>query len=238
MIRRLLAATLVLAAGCGYYYFAGPLKPAESQAEAMTVADDGTVTYTQGRLSVWLRPMTEAELQRLQSAGRNAGAQSSNPYTYGELAFWATGQNMQRFTVFRLGVKNYEYPKVRIDPANIVLTAANGRAYPSLSYAELDTYFRKYAIGYRGNEYSVYQERRDLLRRTLFADDDVFSGQEQDRFIVFPVLHPDVKDIQVTIRDIALRFDFRGEPVETVDLTYRFTRKIGRQYRDGRVVFK
>lgn len=238
MFRCILVPLLVLACACGYYHYTGPLRPAGVQDPAMEVADDGTVTYRQGRLDVWLRPMTAGELERLHSTGSERGTDSSNPYTYGGLSFWATDRDMQRFTVFRLGVKNYEYPKIRIDPDQIVLRAANGREYPSMSYAELSTYFRKYAIGYRGNAYAKYQERRDLLRNTMFTDDPIFSGQEQDRYIVFPVLHPDVEDIRITIRDMALRFDFRGEPVERADLTFRFTRPVGRQYTDGRIVLE
>jgi len=202
----------------------------------MSIADDGTVTFAQGRLEVRLKPMTDEELNRLYPNSSQAGPKSTNPYTFGNTVFWGTDQEKTRFTVFRLGVKNYEYPKIKIDPAKIVLKAANKREYWSLSFEQLDTYYRAYAIGYRGNEYARYQERRDLLRRTLYPNEEIFSGQEEDKFIVFPALHPDVSDIEVIVHDVVLRFDFRNEPVETTNIRYRFIRDIGKIYKDGKVV--
>ena len=55
-------------------------------------------------------------------------------------------------------------------------------------------------------------------------------------FVVFEVLHSDVEDIAVGITDIVTRFNYAGEPVEMMDLTYEFTREIGRVYSDGRRV--
>ena len=98
----------------------------------------------------------------------------------------------------------------------------------------MDTYYRAYAIGYRGNEYDRYQERRDLLRRTMFENEEIFSGQESDGFVIFEVLDHDVSKITVEVHDIITRFDFRNEPVETIDLMYDFVRDIGREYTDGR----
>ena len=222
--------------GCGYRYYAGPVRPAEVQPESMSIADDGTVTFSQDRFEVRLKPMSDEELNRQFFNDSQAGPRSTNPYTFGNTVFWGEDQERHRFTVFRLSVKNYAYPKVKIDPARIVLRASNKREYWSLSFEQLDTYYRAYAIGYRGNEYARYQERRDLLRRTLFKNEEIFSGQEADGFIVFPALHPDVKDMEVVLHDVVLRFDFRNEPVETIDIHYFFTRDIGRIYRDGRVV--
>lgn len=222
--------------GCGYYYYAGPLHPVEEQKPSTTIADDGTVTFTQGRLEVRLKPMTDEELNRLYLSNSQDGPKSTNPYTFGNTVFWGTDQDKRRFTVFRLGVKNYEFPKIKIDPAKVVLRAANGREYWSLNFEQLDTYYRAYAIGYRGNEYARYQERRDLMRRTMFPNEEIFSGQEEDKYVVFPALHPDVQNVEVTVHDVVLRFDFRNEPVETADIAFRFTRDIGKMYKDGRVV--
>ena len=52
----------------------------------------------------------------------------------------------------------------------------------------------------------------------------VFSGQEASGYIMFPALCADARDIQVTVKDVVLRFDYRGEPVQTADFTYRFVR--------------
>lgn len=232
----LLLAAALFYSGCGYHYFAGPLRPTEDQSETMTVADDGTVTFTQDRFEVRLKPMSEEELNRQFFNNSQSGPQSTNPYTFGNTVFWGTDQEKQRFTVFRISVKNYAYPKVKIDPAKIVLKAANKREYWTLSFEQLDTYYRAYAIGYRGNEYARYQERRDLLRRTMFKNEEIFSGQEADGFVVFPALHHDVSAVEVQVHDVVLRFDFRNEPVESTDINYSFVRDIGRIYKDGKVV--
>ena len=222
--------------GCGYYYYAGDLRPTEGQQEAMSVADDGTVTFSRDRFEVRLKPMTDEELNRQFASHSQMGPKSTNPYTFGDTKFWGDVQQKRRFTVFRLSVKNYAYPKVKIDPSKIVMKAANKREYWSLGFEQLDTYYRAYAIGYRGNEYDRYQERRDLMRRTMFENEEVFSGQEADGFVIFPVLHPDVSEIKVTVHDIITRFDFRNEPIETMNLDYSFARDIGREYADGRRV--
>ncbi|MEW6752081.1 MAG: hypothetical protein AB1505_14040 [Candidatus Latescibacterota bacterium] len=228
--------TGLLCSACGYRHYASALRPAESDVEEISIADDGTVTFTQERLEVRLRPMTDEELNRQFAAPSAAGTQAINPYTFSGADLGEAEKGQVRFTVFRLSVKNYAYPKVRIDPAEIVLRTGNGREYWSLTFGQLDNYYRPYAIGYRGNEYATYQERRDLLRRTLFGNEPIFSGQEADGYVVFPSLHADVRDVEIEVQDVVLRFDFRNEPVETRDITYRFTRDVGREYPDGRVV--
>lgn len=238
MIRQLVLCATVVAivgTGCGYHYYVEPLQPVESKSAAMNVADDGSVIFTQDRLEVRLKPMTDEELNRQFAADAQGGVKSTNPYTFGDTEFWEGEKDRMRFTVFRLSVKNYSYPKVKIDPAKVVLRAANKREYWSLGLQQMDTYYRGYAIGYRGNEYARYQARMDLLRRTLFKNEEVFSGQETEGFIVFPVLHNDVQQIKVVVHDLVLRFDFRNEPVETIDVGYEFSRNIGRVYRDGTV---
>ncbi|MFP6644666.1 MAG: hypothetical protein VCF24_14075 [Candidatus Latescibacterota bacterium] len=219
--------TLALIWGCSYHYVAGPLQPTGSQGASMTVADDGGITFTQGRLEVRLRPLTADELNRQFSSVSAEGQKSTNPYTYGDTEF-ADGLAHTRFTVFQLSVKNYEHPKVIIDPAKVELLAANSRQYWTLNLQQLDTYYRGYAIGYRGNEYSRYQNRMDLLRRTMFNADPVFSGQETEGFLIFPALHADVNSVELVIHDAALRFDFRDEPVDQIDISYAFEREIGK----------
>ena len=149
--------------------------------------------------------------------------------------FYEGQKKRQRFAVFSLNVKNYEYPKVRIDPARVQILASNGRVYWSLSKQQLNSYYRAYAIGYRGNAYSQYRERRDLLARTMLGLEEVFSGQEVEGLVVFPNLHPDVGQVSLVVHDLVLRFDYRDEPVEMVELTYDFQRDIGRLYPDGTV---
>ena len=239
--KRVLFPTLIIGLGvlgCGYSYYTGPLQPGQDQASSISVADDGTLTFAQDRFEVRLKPMTDEELNRQFFNNSQSGPKSTNPYTFGNTVFWGTDEEKQRFTVFRLGVKNYAYPKVKIDPSKIVVKASNKREYWSLNFEQLDTYYRAYAIGYRGNEYARYQERRDLLRRTMLKDEEIFSGQESEGFVIFPVLHPDVSDIEVQVLDVVLRFDFRNEPVETTNISYKFVRDIGKIYKDGKIVPK
>ncbi|MFP6643367.1 MAG: hypothetical protein VCF24_07390 [Candidatus Latescibacterota bacterium] len=228
-----LASASLLVSACGYHHHTGPLEPVSEQEASLTVADDGSVTYTQGRLEVKLRPVTAEELNRLFAGESAAGPKSTNPFTYGDTEFFLGKKNRQRFTVFNLSVKNYAYPKVVIEPARVQLVAGNGRKYWSLNVEQLDNYYRIYATGYRGNEYARYRARLDLLTRTLFQNGEIFSGQESEGYLVFQTLHPDVKQIEVVIHEAVLRFDYRGEPAETVDISYRFQRDIGRRYHDG-----
>ncbi len=227
--------TFWLLTGCGYYHYAGPLEPGSEQASSMTIADDGSVTYVQGRLEVRLRPVTDDELNRQFASQSVGGPNATNPYTYGDTEFFSGQKKRQRFTVFSLSVKNYEYPKVKVDPRRVQLLASNRREYWSLSIQQMDNYFRAYAQGYRGNEYSRYRQRRDLMQRTSFAEQDIFSGQEAEGLIAFPGLHPDVDHVRLVIHDLVLRFDYRNEPIEAVDLTYDFQRDIGRRYPDGTI---
>ena len=179
-----LIATLSLADGTR-----ASLRPAAEQAEAMTVADDGSVRFTLNRFEVSLRPMTAEELNRQFPA-----------------------RDFRHRTVFRLGVKNYYYPKVFIDPASIVMRSPDGRKWYNLAPA----YFAPVP--------SPSRDRNELLREALFTADAVFSGQEKSGYVLFTGLDPDVRDIEVTVKDAVLRYDYRGGPVQTVDFTYRFER--------------
>ncbi|HID55933.1 TPA: hypothetical protein EYP37_05355 [Candidatus Poribacteria bacterium] len=230
-------AGMLMTSGCGYLYYTGALKPADEalQETGAEISDDGTVTFIKDRLEVSLRPMTDEELNRQFAAASKKGAKSTNPYTYGDSKYWDIQKTPQRFTVFRLKVKNYQYPKARLDPLKIVIVADNGREYGALSLAQLKLYYGAYIIGYRGNEYQRYEDRKDILEQSMYPGDPIFSGQEQEGYVVFPPLHPDVRRITVWVRDMVLRFDFREEPVETLDIRFSFEREIGRIYAEDRI---
>ncbi len=226
---------LCLASGCGYHHYAGPLEPTGEQETALTVADDGSVTYARGRLDVVLRPMSDEELNRQFAEHSRGGVKATNPYTFGDTDFFIGRKDPQRFTVFSLAVRNYEYPKIIIEPEQVQMIAGNGRHYWSLNISQLENYYRIYAVGYRGNAYERNNERSGVMLRTLAQPEPVFNGQETEGFIVFPALHPDVTEVEVVINDAMLRFDYRDEPVEMVDITYRFRRDVGRRYHDGSI---
>ena len=220
--------------GCGYYHYAGPLKPAMGQPDRVDLIGDSTVSFTQGELQVELRALTDAELNRQFSAHSGDGPSSTNPYTFGDTRFWEGEKERKRFTTFRIRVTNDGYPKVKIDPSRMVLSA-DGAEYWSLNLQQLDTYYRAYAIGFRGNEYARYQERLDILRRTLFKNEEIFIGQQVEGYVVFPKLHHSVSAVDLVIHDAVLRFDYRNEPVETVQIECHFEREVGKIYQDGRL---
>ncbi|HID10997.1 MAG TPA: hypothetical protein EYP17_06815 [Candidatus Latescibacteria bacterium] len=220
-----------LGIGCGRY-FAGAIRPMSEaqQGPHMTVQDDGTVSYSLNRLEISLRPVSDEELNRQFPSQSRAGVSSTNPYTYGNWRPMGDDWTPHRFTVFLLKVKNYVYPKMLVDPSKAVLVADNGRVYRSLGMAELSGYYRAYVLGQAGNFYARFEERKDILKRTLYRGDIIFSGQEQEGYLVFPPLHPDVDRFQVTLKGVVLRFDYKDEPLETTELTFRFQREVYKGY--------
>ena len=232
--------------GCSYRYYVEDLKPISEaeQGANKTVADDGTVSYRQARLEISVRPMTDEELNRQFSAYSNEGPDSRNPYTFGNSTYFRTGDTPQRFTVFRMYVSNYEYPKVYLDPKKVYITTSNGRKYYALRQEQLSIYYRRYvgggtggdAPGMPGNARSVWQERTGILARTMFRDEEVFSAQVNEGYLVFKPLAPDVDELTVHIPDVVVRFDYKGDPIEDVDVEVHFEREIGRIYPDGRKV--
>jgi hypothetical protein len=238
-----LLCTLLLFSGCSHRYYAEDLKPVSEaeQGENKTVADDGTVAYKQARLEISLRPMTDEELNRQFSAYSSEGADSRNPYTFGNSTYFRTGETPQRFTVFRAFVSNYEYPKVYLDPTQVYITTSNGRKYYALTREQISIYYRRYvqggtggnAPGVSGNAHSVWKERDGIMRRSMYVDEQVFSAQESEGFLVFEPLAPDVDELTVHIPDVIVRYDYKGDPLERVDVEMSFERKIGRVYPDG-----
>ena len=54
----------------------------------------------------------------------------------------------------------------------------------------------------------------------------IFSGNEEQGYLVFPILADDVTEVLVHIENIALRFDYADAPIETIDLSFAFSRDI------------
>lgn len=227
-LRWTLLSILVACNGCAYRVVVGPLRPAGEQG-SMRVADDGTVTYVNGRLEIALRPMLSDELNRQFASASGSGRESTNPYTYGDWLPAGQVTPPPRFTVFRLTVKNYEFPKVLVDPSAIIIRSQNRRTYTALTFDLLKEYYAPYNTAYAGRNYKDYDERKDILRQTLFPEKHfLFSGQELEGYVVLPVVHEDVTALTVTLKGVALRFDAWGLPTETVDVDYRFERTVGR----------
>ncbi|MDE2703957.1 MAG: hypothetical protein OXI35_02745, partial [Gemmatimonadota bacterium] len=78
--------------------------------------------------------------------------------------------------------------------------------------------------GRTGQGRKTFQARTDALKRTMYSGALVFSGNEEQGYLVFPVLDDDVRAIQVHIENIVLRFDYADDPVEAIDLSFSFQR--------------
>jgi hypothetical protein len=219
-------ATLLLASACGRY-FPTALQPGPQQVEGMTVNDNGSVTYNLDRLAITLKPMADVELNRLASPSGNMAV---NPYTFGDVRMPGEDWTPPRFTVFRVQVANYQYPKVRLNPVKGQITAANGREYGAMSYAQLYEYYKSHWQGRTGQGRVEFRERTDMLKRTMFSGNIIFSGTDEEGYIVFPLLDQDVRKIRVDLNDVAVRFNYMEEPVEVVDLSFSFERDIRRGF--------
>lgn len=222
---RLGLVALLLATACGRF-FPSELRPTDSQIDGMSVNDDGSITYDLDRLSITLKPMTDAELNRQFDSESTGGAASVNPYTFGDWTKPGDSHTPPRFTVFRVEVGNYQYPKVLLDPRRMQITTANDRTYDPLSFGDLYDYYRAHWVGRTGKGRADFRTRTDILKQTMYPNAVVFSGSDEQGYVVFPVLHDDVLDLQLHIRDVAVRFNYADEPVETIDLTFTFERDV------------
>lgn len=217
----------LLVHGCAHLYQSTPLQPVLAQADSVRVADDGTLTFVRERLEVAVRYMADGELNRQFPDASAGGRESLNPYTYGNWVPRGRKAAPARFTVFRISVKNYTFPKVYLDPRRAFMSAQSGRILLPLTFDHLKEYYRPYNVGWSGSTTKQYQERRDLLSRTLYPEEEiVFSGQDYTGYIVFPPLPADVRQVQLVVEDVVVRFDAFDRPVEVLDLAYQFGRQV------------
>ena len=70
----------------------------------------------------------------------------------------------------------------------------------------------------------------------MYQNEQIFSAQESDGYVVFEPLAHDVDELTVHIDDVVIRFDYKGDPIETSDVEMQFGREVGRIYPDGRRV--
>ena len=232
-------AAVALLLSCGHYLIPGRFQPLEVaqqqtdiQGSSMKILDDGTVTFVQNRLEVSVRPMIDEEINRQYPAeSTNASGPAdelpSNPFTYGNWIDPRTGEAPQRLSIFKITVKNYEYPKVKFDPLMVTVESVNGRRYYPWGSYDVEEYFRRFPLAFNGLGYRRYNERRGLYNLAKYPDDEFcFSGQEVEGYVIFSKIHTDVAEIAVEIPEFGLRYNFRDEPIETIDLRFRFKRDI------------
>ena len=212
----------------GLRRFATFPEPVPQQDEAMTVLDDGAIVYAKDRLEISLQVLDDRFLNRQFAADSRKGAESTNPYTYGNWKPWGQDWTPERFTVVLLKVKNYEYPKIFIDPTALVLTTSNNRVYNALDRDSSKITSARIcglmpaAIGCN----SPRIHRTCSTARLVYPPIMSFRPREEEGYIVFPVLHKDVSNFTVNVPDMAVRFDYKGDPVETIDLAFKFQREI------------
>lgn len=223
-----------LVAGCGgnrfgYRDYAGSVRPSpeDKQGRAMKVSDDGTVTFIQERLEIGVQPVTDAELNSTFADASKGGVTSTNPYTFGDWKPSGGEAASSRFTVIRVKVKNYQFPKMSLDPLKAEIVASNGRWYKPFNITELENYFYRYSIGYAGIEDARFEKRKDILKQSLYEKIPIFSGQEKEGYVLFPPLDKDVRAFSVHLRDVVLEFDYRNEPVKRIDdVAFGFEREV------------
>ena len=224
----------ILIVGCGghwfgYRNFVGPVRPVpdEQQGKEMRVSDDGTVTYVQERLEIGIQPVSDTELNATFAAASKGAVTSTNPYTFGDWTPPGEEETPSRFTVIRLKVKNYQFPKMSVDPLKAEIVTSNGRWYKPFNITELENYFYRYSIGYAGLEDTRFERRKDILKQTMYEDVPIFSGQEKEGYMLFPHLHDDITAFSVHLKDVVLEFDYRNEPIKTIgNLVFNFQREV------------
>ena len=199
--------------GCGYSYYAEPLRPLESQDfPAWRCRTTESVHYTQGQAGGSRAADDRGRAQPALPLGLGLRASARPIPTPSATPSGRSSNPDERFTVFLLSVKNYEYPKVYVDPARASLSTptTDGSTGP-LTSCSCPTTTAPTAQGYRGNEHARFRERTDRLNRTMFPKEMIFSGQELEGFLVFRSLHSDVANLTLTIHGAVTRFDYRNE---------------------------
>ena len=57
-------------------------------------------------------------------------------------------------------------------------------------------------------------------------DEFCFSGQDVEGYVIFSKIHDDVGSILFHIPDFGIRYNYRNEPVDEINLTFRFEREL------------
>ena len=149
-----------------------------------------------------------------------------NPFTYGKDRDLDLGYSPPRFTVFQVAVVNQGLPRVMLDPARMTLSTDRGDRYQYWGEEERDAHnsfedYYKKRRGEGGNERYYYQERLGLVRQALYRRSTfVWQGDSYSGKVVFAPLHPEVRQVWLTVEGIMLRVDTYDRP--TVEATAVF----------------
>lgn len=249
-VRRLgrlwLVAALTSIYGCGLLFLApmeraSLLSPQAVSTEGYAVGEDGSITCEMDDLQVVVEPMSDAALNRLFPEESSLGEYSINPYTFGDYVDPEVGHVRNRFTVFRITVHNRGLAKVELNPLRSLLTTDRKgevlQAYGILAGAAPRTFEGYYRARRRpsGNEYYRFNMRMGIVRSNNYGvGEKIFKGESYGGFIVFDPLDDAVRNARLTLRDFVLKFNAFDMPLETVDLTFDFQRRIAEK--EGREV--
>lgn len=198
----------------------------------VTVEEDSSITFNREGLRINVRYMTDKELNARYPENSKQGEFSTNPFTYGNWIDPELGYTPNRFTVFLVTIHNPVLPKVELDPANVILKTDRGERlrYYGISKEEAENNFEEYYIYLRGpggNERYRFEERMGIVKEELYRKDrKIFKGQDYHGFICFGPLHDEVKEVEMVIEDLVIRFDEFDLPVETINLSFKFKRVV------------
>jgi hypothetical protein len=162
------------------------------------------------------------------------GPFSTNPYTYGDWLDPLLGHTPNRFTVFRVTVRNDIYAKVLLDPIAALLNTDRGEVLHSFgipSYSPNRSFERYYRgiRGQSGNEFYRFDTRMVNVRSSAFLEDTkVFKGESYSGLLTFSPLEEEVERVQLVLEDFVLKFDASDQPLETVDIFFDFDRTISK----------
>ena len=189
--------------------------------------EDSTTVFAQEGFRLKLRYLDDQALNR-EYARFTFREPNLNPFTYGTDRDLDRGYAPPRFTVFEMTVVNQTYPKVRVDPAKMVLRTDRGGEYQywDVLKRDADNSFEHYYMerrGKGGNEDYYYQERLGLVRQALFRRHTfVFKGDTYSGKVVFAPLHEKVRAITVAIEGIVLRVDAFDRPKAVTSASFAF----------------
>ncbi|MEW6753733.1 MAG: hypothetical protein AB1505_22540 [Candidatus Latescibacterota bacterium] len=189
--------------------------------------EDSTTVFEQQGFRLKVRYLSDAELNQ-EYAKDTFREPNLNPFTYGRDRDLDRGYTPPRFTVFRLTVVNQAYPKVLVDPAQMVLRTDRGDqlAYWDVRQRDAPNSLERYWMersGEGGNEEYYFSQRLGLVREALYRRHTfVFQGESYTGKVVFAALHPDVRQATLEVEGIVLRVDAFDRPTETTRAGFRF----------------
>jgi hypothetical protein len=211
----------------------------EELGEGYTLEEDGTIVYQREGMKATVYFISDQELNAAFPEHSNKGEASINPYTYGNWVDPELGYTPNRFTVFKVTVHNYTLPKINLNPADALLTSDRGdrlnayvREAKEIGHLSFEDYYQE-RMGSSGVEQARFDERMGLVRQTLYVDGKVFKGDMKEGYLAFDPLDPQVKKVQLTLKDFVLRYDANDWPSELIDLTFSFERRIEEEKVEG-----